>query len=94
MAPPNGILKKAAFAAPFVLTFGWGLVFYPDAPLRECNGQFFGKWGRPHTAEEYHHFMIWQTWFIARGYSDLPSIFGRGLVPGLTMTSEVNQLDA
>jgi hypothetical protein len=65
MAPPNGILKKAAFAAPFVLTFGWGLVFYPDAPLRECNGQFFGKWGRPHTAEEYHHFMIWQTWFIA-----------------------------
>ena len=45
--------------------FIYGAVRYHDAPLRECTEHgYCGKWGRPHTADEYHAFIIWQTTLI------------------------------
>lgn len=46
------------------LIFVWGIALYPDAPISPCAAGFCGKWGRLHTAAEYHHFLIWQTVFL------------------------------
>jgi hypothetical protein len=43
--------------------FFGGIALYPDAPLHECSGisGYCGKQGQPHTAADYHRFMVWQT---------------------------------
>ena len=46
--------------------FSYGLINYPDAPIRECAvpSGYCGKSSSPHTAGEYYGFIIWQTTLI------------------------------
>src|SRR6476659_4899602 len=44
-----------------VVLFVYGLVRYPDLPIRECPSGYCGRQGQPHTAAEYNAFSIWQT---------------------------------
>lgn len=52
---------------PFVLilalagTLLYGVVRYPDAPLRPAGNGYVGKGGRPHTEEEYEDFTRWES---------------------------------
>ena len=43
------------------IEFVYGMVRFFDGPLHECATGFCGKQGQPHTAAEYHAYMIWQT---------------------------------
>ena len=48
-----------------VVLFVYGLIRYPDLPIRECPSGYCGRQGQPHTAAEYNAFKIWQrTLFI------------------------------
>ncbi|HEV2162533.1 MAG TPA: hypothetical protein VGR52_09925 [Stellaceae bacterium] len=46
-------------------TFGYGLVLFPDAPLKRCVGAhasgYCGKNGQLYTAADYATFTTWQT---------------------------------
>src|SRR5437899_6433312 len=44
-----------------VVLFVYGLIRYPDLPIRECPSGYCGRQGQPHTAAEYNAFKIWQT---------------------------------
>ena len=44
-----------------VVLFAYGLIRYPDLPIRECPSGYCGRQGQPHTAAEYNAFSIWQT---------------------------------
>src|SRR5258705_2228668 len=44
-----------------VVLFVYGLIRYPDLPIRECPSGYCGRQGQPHTAAEYNAFSIWQT---------------------------------
>jgi hypothetical protein len=41
-------------------TFVYGLIRYPDLPIRECPSGYCGKQGQPRTAAEYRAFNTWQ----------------------------------
>jgi len=42
----------------------YGLVVYPDAPIRECASYgYCGKMGQPHTPQDFYNFKVWQTTF-------------------------------
>src|SRR2546423_4384384 len=43
-----------------VVLFVYGLIRYPDLPIRECPSGYCGKEGQPHTAAEYCAFNAWQ----------------------------------
>ena len=43
-----------------VVLFVYGLIRYPDLPIRECPSGYCGKQGQPHTAAEYRAFNAWQ----------------------------------
>ena len=49
---------KASFAI-FVVVFAYGMYRFPDGPLREVDGKYFGKRGVPHTREEYVQYRVW-----------------------------------
>jgi predicted secreted protein len=48
-------------ALVMVVLFVYGLIRYPDLPIRECPSGYCGRQGQPHTAAEYNAFKIWQT---------------------------------
>jgi hypothetical protein len=50
----------AAVSNRVVVLFVYGLIRYPDLPIRECPSGYCGKQGQPHTAAEYSAFNAWQ----------------------------------
>ena len=44
-----------------IVLFVYGLIRYPDLPIRACASGYCGRQGQPHTAAEYNAFSIWQT---------------------------------
>jgi predicted secreted protein len=48
-------------ALVMVVLFVYGLIRYPDLPIRDCPSGYCGRQGQPHTAAEYNAFKIWQT---------------------------------
>ena len=64
----------------FISWLGFGLFFFPDAPLKAYGAFYCGKFGRAHQAEEYSAFLIWQNVGTALLLAILVySIFGRFL---------------
>jgi hypothetical protein len=47
-------------AASAAVTFVYGIYNFPDAPIRPSAGGYVGKGGKPHTAEEYERFLLWE----------------------------------
>ena len=65
-----GPLRWGIFAI-IVLNLAYGSIRYPDAPFKKCEtpyGFFYcGKYGAPHTEDEYRAFAIWETTFKVVG---------------------------
>jgi hypothetical protein len=39
----------------------YGAYNFPDAPLRQTAGGYVGKYGKPHTREEFEAFVRWKS---------------------------------
>ena len=51
----------ASIVALCLSTLVYGLVSFPDAPIRRCGAnQFCGKWNKLHTEREYEDFIAWE----------------------------------
>lgn len=65
--PPSGpvarILGGLTIVAGLVAaaTLVYGIVMFPDAPIRETPKGFVGKTGAPHTAADHEGFQQWLT---------------------------------
>lgn len=74
-----------------LLRYGWGLFFlvmvlyalmrFSDVPFHECASGYCGKRGLPHTAAEYHEFLVWQStlligWVVCIGWALLLRVRG------------------
>jgi hypothetical protein len=61
-------IRKAAtvvIAATMFVFFFYGIVRFPDGPIHPCGtNRYCGKWGRPHTLQQYRAFEIWETTLI------------------------------
>lgn len=61
-------IRKAAtavIAATMFVFFSYGIVRFPDGPIHPCGTtRYCGKWGRPHTLQQYRAFEIWETTLI------------------------------
>ena len=54
----------AFFAAAATLLYG--VIAFPDAPIREVATSYYeGKYGVPHTREEFERFKLWETTVFA-----------------------------
>ena len=61
-------------------TMLYGVYNFPDAPIRQTEGGYAGKRGKPHTKEDYEAFLRWKkTLFIV-----FPSALLLGLAFGIT----------
>jgi hypothetical protein len=66
-----GPVAKALFATCIItvmlaaVTLVYGLVKFPDAPIRETSQGYSGKQGAPHTREDYERFKLWEKLLIA-----------------------------
>lgn len=60
---PTARLGVGVVFALMAAVFLYGLVLYPDAPLRPCAGGngYCGKQGAPHSVAEYEAFNRWET---------------------------------
>jgi hypothetical protein len=57
---PKAQLLSYVIGLVMVVLFVYGLIRYPDLPIRECPSGYCGKQGQPHTAAEYRAFNAWQ----------------------------------
>ena len=48
----------------FVFVLAAGMIVFPYAPIRQDGSAFIDKLGRPHTAEYYWWFRVWQPAYI------------------------------
>ena len=55
--------------------FLYGMVRYPDAPIRECIGGFCGKTGLFHSADDYRDFNTWQTTLVVTWLIGMPILW-------------------
>lgn len=54
-------LIGGCIGAIMLVTFAYGLVFFPDGPLHECAEHgYCGKQGQPHTVAEYSAYLTWE----------------------------------
>jgi len=58
--------KSSRFFAATVIAlgfawFGWGMVKFPDAPIRPCGAAYCGKQSQPHTQIDFERFHAWET---------------------------------
>lgn len=54
------------------ITFVYGFIKFPDAPIRETIKGYAGKTGVPHTREDYEQFLLWEkVMFISFGLTFL-----------------------
>ena len=58
---PKAQLLPYLIGLVMIVLFVYGLIRYPDLPIRECPSGYCGRQGQPHTAAEYNAFSIWQT---------------------------------
>ena len=68
-SPKQQPVPKAQFLAyiiglVMVVLFVYGLIRYPDLPIRECASGYCGKQGQPHTAAEYRAFNAWRITLV------------------------------
>ena len=58
-------LLLSLYIAVAVAHFFYGIVRFPDSPIKPCGEQHFcGKQGQPRTEVEYHAFNRWNTLMI------------------------------
>jgi hypothetical protein len=57
---PKAQLLTYIIGLVMVVLFVYGLIRYPDLPIRECPSGYCGKQGQPHTAAEHRAFNAWQ----------------------------------
>jgi hypothetical protein len=57
---PKAQLLSYIIGVVMVVLFVYGLIRYPDLPIRECPSGYCGKQGQPHTAAKYRAFNAWQ----------------------------------
>lgn len=55
-------LLAALFAAA---TLVYGVIKFPDAPIREAGSNYVGKRGAPRTREDYERFKLWEKLIFA-----------------------------
>jgi len=54
-------LLALAVALVMIAVFQYGVLRFPDAPIRPCGDESFcGKQGQPHTAVDYRAFVLWE----------------------------------
>jgi hypothetical protein len=58
--------KSSRFLAAVVITLGfawffWGMVKFPDGPIRPCGVAYCGKQSQPHTQIDFDRFRAWET---------------------------------
>ena len=59
-----------------VTTMVYGMVRFPDAPIRAVAGGYIAKGGKARTAADYRAFLLWQkAMFIA-----FPAVFALGFL--------------
>ncbi len=75
---PKAQLLTYIIGLVIVGLFVYGLIRYPDLPIRECPSGYCGKQGQPHTAAEYRAFNTWQITLMI-GW---PIGMNRGQEPG------------
>ena len=70
-------------------TLVYGIIAFPDAPLRQTGSGYIGKQGAPHTREDYERFKLWEK-LILSGFG-LAFLTGFGAVAAdkLTKRSKV-----
>ena len=70
-------LLSIAIAIVMVAVFVYGLLEYPDAPIRPCTGSlgFCGKQNQPHSLLEYRQFLTWQAALVILWPLGLLSLF-------------------
>ena len=61
---PKAQLLPYLIGLVMVVLFVYGLIRYPDLPIRECPSGYCGKQGQPHTAAEYRAFNAWQITLV------------------------------
>jgi hypothetical protein len=55
------IRAKHLIVFPMAALFVYGLISFPDGPLRVCAEHgFCGKQGQPHTLSDYHRYVVWE----------------------------------
>jgi hypothetical protein len=57
---PKARLLSYIIGLVIVALFVYGLIRYPDLPIRECPSGYCGRQGQPRTAAEYRAFNAWQ----------------------------------
>jgi hypothetical protein len=58
-----------------IALFFYGVIMWPDAPIKECGAGYCGKHGLVHTAADYQSFKRWETALI--------TVWPLGMVVGL-----------
>ena len=58
--------RLSRFIAGTFIAFGfawflWGVVNFPDAPIRRCGVSYCGKQSQPHTQTDFDRFCTWET---------------------------------
>ena len=59
-------------------TMIYGVIAFPDAPIRQTGSSYVGKQGAPHTREDYERFLLWEK-FLFLGFG-LAFLTGFGAV--------------
>jgi hypothetical protein len=70
---PRAGLPRYGWGFFFVVMIVYALMRFPDVPFHECASGYCGKRGLPHTAAEYHEFLVWQRllligWVVCIGW--------------------------
>jgi glycine cleavage system aminomethyltransferase T len=65
--PVAKVLLTACFIAGVLAaaTLFYGVLQFPDAPIRESRSGYVGKTGKPHTRQHYDQFLAWKKWMAA-----------------------------
>ena len=67
----RGPVTKALFVACFVTgliaaaILVYGIIAFPDAPIRQTASGYVSKHGTPHTRDEYEQFKLWEKLVLA-----------------------------
>jgi hypothetical protein len=46
-------------------TLVYGIIAFPDAPIRQTGSGYIGKQGAPHTREDYERFKLWEKLILS-----------------------------
>lgn len=58
-------IAQVVYSTLWILCSLWflsGVIRFPDAPIQPCGeARYCGKWGVPHSIEEFESFKFWET---------------------------------